>query len=114
MLKIKATQYEQLGDHAFQMFVARTAATMRDHWPDTFSALGEQRSVVAVKASIEAALRLGFETEYDAGRFVLLAFAFKSLGFANEAWATAHISAELPARERMNKLFEAALVRLPA
>lgn len=113
MLIIRSEQFQLLGSYAFGQYVERMIGEARSDWPEVFEAMGEERAVTAVKASIDTALKQGFETEFDVGRFVLLAFAFRSFGFLREPWAIAALDPELPPRERMNRLFASALTVMP-
>jgi hypothetical protein len=113
MLVIGSDQFQQLGNHVFDEFVARAISQAQDDWPEVVAAMGKERVASAVKVSIDMARKLGFETEFDVGRFVLLAFALRSLGFLREQWAVTVLEATLPPREKMNRLFESALASMP-
>lgn len=113
MLRINSSQMASFGERAWRQFVDGMLAHAQVHWPGTCESLGEERARGAVEATARAARDFGFETEYDVGRFIHLAFAFETMHFTSQEWALPVMSdPDLPPRVRMNQLFTAAVAHL--
>lgn len=115
MLTIRPEHIQVFCERSRARFVDLMVAEVRQHWPDLGEDFGTERTRVVVDAYVTAALNFGFDTEYDAGRFVHLAFAFRTLSFTTQSWAEDIMNHEdLPARIRMNRLYDAALSQMKA
>lgn len=115
MLKLTSSQYRAFAQGALTRYIDRLSERLPDQWPEESERLGAERVRSAAETAVKQAMELGFVTEADVGRFVHLAFAFRSMRFHEQPWAEAVMRNEgLQPRVRMNRLFEAGLAALRA
>lgn len=115
MLRFSASQQLALGERAFELFVQGLNERIKTQWPAEGEAMGSERLQHAVRTAVADALAAGYDTELDVSRYVHLVFAFRSVHFHREPWASPIVDdANLPPRVRMNQLFSAACTELGA
>jgi hypothetical protein len=109
MLSIEREQFQKLGQDPQARFVLELAQRLTRFWPEEAEAFGPERTLDVTRQAVQRAQALGFQTELDVARFAHLVFALHSLHFAEQDWARPHLQGPLPPRERMNRLFDAAV-----
>ena len=113
MLILTPQQQIALGAQTQAHFAEALEQRVTRQWTEECSRLGAEQTRRVVQQAMSDAGQLGYDTELDVGRHVHLTFAFRTLHYHQQEWAAEFMAeAELPARIRMNRLFDAACHRL--
>lgn len=115
-MNISPAQQAALDERGLRQFVADLRERAAAQWPVEFAPPRTEVAHRAVEEAVDDARGLGFRTELDVSRFVHLVFAFRTRRFHEQDWAAEIMQApaELPARIRMNRLFDAGCAELEA